>query len=73
MAEDTKSTVINWERAQSIYSNIYNKGLVAMSFLNGEKQSLDNIQLLATLYVSTQSHGSIYIIDDTYDELSSSG
>jgi len=73
MAEDVKSTLTNWETSERIYGNIYKKGLVAMSFLNGDKPSIDNIQLLATLYVSTQSHGGIYIIDDTYDELSSSG
>ena len=73
LSYDIDSTKVIWEQHGKIYPNIYKKGLQTISLLDGEEQFESKIHQLATLYVSTQSPGQLYLIDDTYEELASTG
>ena len=73
LSYDIESTKTIWELHGKIYPNVYDKGLQTMWFLDGGEQFESSVHQLATFYVSTQNPGQLYIIDDTYEELASTG
>jgi hypothetical protein len=73
LAEDVESTLTQWERTERFHSVVYENGLAVLPYLRGDTMPTSDIQLLASLYIATRSARQLYVIDDTYAELSSIG